>query len=823
MKTLIALAGSIILGTLAVGSPAAAPRSASSSAATTTRVSVSSRAGSQESFVGPTEYATGGSPWAVWVADLNGDARRDVLTLDGSNTGSVLLGTGDGRFERKRTFHTGSWDIADVGDLNGDGKLDLVIASSDEEEEPTVAVLLNRGDGSFAARRAYRTAGPVQWFAIDDVNGDGKPDLVTANALAGVDEDEDEDEEAAVQGSVSVLLNKGDGFFQPRRDYELEHQPNEAELDDLNRDGMPELVIANDDDDSISVLLNRGGGFGTGRDYETGNDPITLAVRDLNGDGKPDLMTLNYYGEEDSGGGSVSVLLNHGDGSFGPRRDYETGELPNSLAVGDLNGDRRADLVTANWDARTVSILINKGDGTFRTKHDYPAGDEPALLAISDLNGDGSPDLVTLADDQNADRVSVLVNNGDGGFPVRRDLETGRGPRDLAIGDLNGDGRRDLVIADGGQLAVSVLLNTMGDGGPFVAPSPLFPHATEYETGRGTVSEAVGDLNGDGRQDLVATNGGSGTVSVLVGRKNGFAPKHEYRVGRLPSWVAIGDLNGDGAPDLAVVNARDDTVSVLLNRGDGSFKEARNYPSGHRPYVVAVGDFDGGGTQDLAIGDAGPIGGLTVSVLLNTGDGTFVNRRAYRTPRAPLSVAVGDLNGDGLPDLVTGNHLRRSVSVLLNAGHGTFEHRRDYRVGRFPRSVAIGDLNGDGAPDLAVANTRDANVSVLLNAGDGRFGEKREYATGTFPSSVVIGDFDGDGAADLATGDLDGWTVCVLPSNADGSFRDPFEYPVPGVPQFLATGDLDGDGRPDLIATLGSSVAVHLNRAAGGSAAAQGP
>jgi hypothetical protein len=789
MKKLIAYAGCILLGALLAGSSYAAPHP----------------------FVGPTEYATAAPPWGVWTADLNGDGNRDVVTVDDSDTVSVLLGNGDGSFERKRSYKTGSVDIADLGDLNGDGRADLAVGNSDEA---TVAVMLNAGNGSFRAGHEYATGGPVQDIEIADLNAAGRPDLLTLNSPSDDENANDENDDEGPAGTVSVLVNRGDGRFGARRDFELKHDWNTYALGDVNRDGAVDLVTANADEDTVSVLLNGGaGGFGSSKDYEAGHEPYDIVIRDLNGDGKPDLAVENYEGsDDDSETGSVSVLLNRGDGTFRPRHDYNTGAEPNSLQVGDLNGDGKADLLTHDWDDRTFSVLANKGDGSFATRRAYPVGDDLGPVAMTDLNGDGDMDLVGVAgDDSDENKAYVFLNDGHGGFPARRDIETGLSPVDLALGDLNGDGRRDLVVADSGQPAVSVFLNTIGKGKPFVAPAAVFPHAQAYDADAVIESVAVGDVNGDGRQDIVTTNRREGTASVLLSRQNGFAEPKKYGVGRAPHWAAIGDLNGDRAADLAVVDTRDDAVSILLNAGNGTFTSKRDYPTGHRPYTVAIGDLDGDGTQDLAVGDAGPINGLTVSVLMNAGDGSFPTRRAYRMPRAPISVALGDVNGDGRMDIVTANHQRLSVSVLLNLGGGTFGSRRDYHVGRVPRSVALGDLNGDGAPDLAVANMRDDRISVLLNAGDGTFADKRDYSTGSASSSVAIADFDGDGAADLATADADGWTVCVFPGKGDGTFGDRLEYPVPDSPGFLATGDVDGDGAPDVVATLRSSVAVHIN------------
>jgi hypothetical protein len=174
--------------------------------------------------------------------------------------------------------------------------------------------------------------------------------------------------------------------------------------------------------------------------FDTGDSPFSVAIEDLNGDAKPDLVTANTYAN------TISVLLSRGDGTFGSKADCGTGNEPHCVVIGDLNGDSKLDLVTANRDANTVSVLLGNGDGSFSTRTDYETGIWPASVAIGDLNGDAKSDLVTA--NYSPSTVSVLLGNGDGTFGVKTDHGTGIGPLSVAIGDVNGDAKPDLATTD---------------------------------------------------------------------------------------------------------------------------------------------------------------------------------------------------------------------------------------------------------------------------------------------------------------------------------------------------------------------------------------
>jgi hypothetical protein len=699
----------------------------------------------------------------VAAGDFNGDGLPDLVVADsgdpyGDGQGvSVLLGNGNGSFQPAGRFAAGIHPFSmAVGDFNGDRIPDLAVISG-----TGLGVLLGNGDGTFQAAQNYAAGSNPRSVAVGDFNGDGTLDLAVANS----------GEQFGTGSGVSVLLGNGDGTFQTVKHYTAGLRSEALAVGDFNGDGIPDLAVGNVGNErgrgaGVSVLLGNGdGSFQAGRFYAAGSHPVSLAARDFNGDGKLDLAFAD---------GNVSVLLGNGDGSFQSARTFNA-DGASFVTVADLNGDRIPDLITRS------SALLGNGDGTFQRARGFAGGRAPVFVAVGDFTGDGVPDLAVA--NSSSDTVSVLRGNGDGSFQAAPSYGfTGSMPTSVAVGDFNGDGVPDLAITDdalGGS--VSVLLGN-GDG--------TFQTGRNFRAGFEPTSLRVGDFNGDGRLDLVAASPAEHQVLVLLGNGNGSfqSPRIiQFPVGSDPQAVAVGDFNGDGIPDLAAANSDSNDVSVLLGNGDGSFRAAINYPVGASPYSLAIGDFNGDGVPDLAVGYNY---GSSVSVLLGNGDGTFRAALNFSSGRFTIAVAAGDFNGDGVSDLAVANadsSVNSTVSVLLSNGDGTFQPVVSYAVGPGPRSVVVGDVNGDGVPDLAV--TINGGVRVVLGNGDGTFqATPVSYLAGSGPFSVAVGDFNGDGAADLAVLNYQSNDVSILLNDGNwsrtppGSTHGPWRHDAQSAP-----------------------------------------
>lgn len=363
----------------------------------------------------------------------------------------------------------------------------------------------------------------------------------------------------------------------------------------------------------------------------------------------------------DPGTGAQAPLFRPAPGS--PLR---CASAPSDVAVADVNGDRKPDLIVAEPSVG-VAVLLGDGAGGFMrapaAATRAPADPEVHLLAVGDVDGDRRLDLAFTSHDSSL--VGILLGDGQGGFrpaPGSPFAALSAGTphnHGLVLADVDGDHRLDIVTSNANDASVSVL---RGDGRGRFAPHPGSP----FRVGRSPYPPALGDLNGDGRLDLVTPDVQGGTLTVLLGSKEGFraGPGSPIRVTARPYYAALGDLDGDGDLDLVVTHDDVSLVSVLLGDGRGGFHPAQGSPldAGSRGWHAAIADIDGDGRADLAIGSAGG-----VIVLRGDATGRFAPAPGSPIPagRGAWTLALADLNGDGAPDLVTVNAEEGTLTVLM--------------------------------------------------------------------------------------------------------------------------------------------------------------
>jgi hypothetical protein len=654
----------------------------------------------------------------ITVADVNADGKLDLLFggLNPQPQIATLLGNGDGTFgapivttpNLTLSLYAYCSSRFGVADLNGDGAVDLIVSDTQNTQ---MYILLGNNTGSFTLGSAFHINSYAGDVWTGDFNGDGHQDFLV---------------QGTISSDVTVFLGNGDGTFQPGVVYgggPAGTNITSLVLADMDGDGHPDMLVSTA---ANTVQILHGNPDGTFATTSSGGATLNsygtvLAVADFNSDGILDIAV--------SDGSGLNILLGTGNLSYANPVPYGLGGYQHTSAVVDFNRDGHLDVALTAPGG--IALLFGTASGTLQSFAVYDMGQSVASLTVADLNGDRIPDIAVA---EGGTGPGILIGNGDGTFTLEAGTSISQGTGTIVLpGDFNGDGKEDLYFT-ANNFGGLVLF---GNGnGTFQPPVDL----TQFQQ-VGFVAAAAGDLNNDGRTDLVSLN--YQAFDVLLGQANETFTLLTDTLYNVQSSInpVIGDFNKDGKADLVVSELTE--IQVFLGNGDGTFTPGRiistqipGIDSLCGPTSMATADLDGDGNLDIVA----PISCTNVAeILYGNGDGTFQNPVLLPLEQGYNTIQIADLNGDHLPDLIFSN--QGIIAIIHNAGNRTYSGESHYLAGTVG-TIAVQDLNGDGFPDLVVASS-GTTVAVLLNQPAGNLSSgiltvSPEPSTYTKPFSMTL-------------------------------------------------------------------------------------
>lgn len=728
-------------------------------------------------------FTTSDQPVAVVSGDIDADGDVDLVVASaGSSTLSVYLNNGEGTFAVMPGISTGFVPaLLEAADLTGDGQPEILVSSSDS---PRLTVFRHDEDTLLRVVAQLDVADrsdPFSQMVVTQLDADGRADLLTIESASG---------------SLRSWLGAGDGTFRSSALFDAFPTASAVAIGDFDGDQVADMAIGHSGEmGQVDIVLGGRNCPGRCNGFAAGRTVRTLLTGDFTGDGHADLALVS--------GERLTLVEGNGDGTFRTHHRLFGGERL-SFWVGDLDRDPLADVLQGDIEGFTSFLQTPGGafeEGGFTSLVPFPPSPPTALytyIAIGDFDGDGAGDFATARPVEG--KVHVNWGSGDGMFQEVEAISVGTEPRSVITADLNGDGRDDLLTANHESNDLT-LLQTMG--------GKVFEQRT-LPGGEGPYRLAMGDMDGDHREDIWVTNADGITIR-LAGETRSFGTEKHLR---LPSNRAfmVTDLNADGFADLVLHSTF--YFIVTLGNGDGTFRSPRVYWAMNLFGAMQSSDANGDGHVDLFVIDYD-----SLSIFLGDGRGEFAGPFNYSTGSAGYSLLTRDNDGDGIADVFAAGYTEPlsdgEVTVLtlgLMRGSGCADARAEYTKGYSQHLIgditfAVADLNADQRPDLVTSGLDD--VAISLATANTELGPRTPLPDSA-RSTVAVGDFDADGRPDVFTASPELDAVTVYANDGAGNFSLRERISVPGDPAALLVADLNGDRHDDVVAGHSGGLTVLL-------------
>ena len=743
-------------------------------------------------FADATYQSTGekSKPYSMVAADLNRDYRSDLIIVNNGGNDLLLLNSYIFRATADQSFDSTGLNAGPlyptVADMNNDGHLDILVTNVDAEN---IVVFMGLGNGSFMQPQSISLWAQSNSHATGDFNKDGRLDIAVA---------------ISTYDTVGIYFIRRNGTVYYGYDctLKLDSQPKSIVVADFNNDGNLDIATANYGTDDVAIL------FGLGNDsfldptyYNLTKDdisPFYIVAADFNNDNFTDLVLAN----DDSP--TITILLNDRYGAFPHAVSIDLDDYYAIwIATGDFENDGRQDIVLTGAGSNVVLILPGNSDGTFSEIYEYIIDGSVSLYGIvsGHFNNDDQLDLAVI--DGLESSVTVVLNTDIANSVEQNiiNLHFGYAPLNMAAGDFNNDNITDIAVVDIGNSMLIVLLMKYGAS---------FANKTTYDQGSGrhSYSMIMGDFDKDNQSDIAVANSGMGTVEILMEYRNGtFRNNITFSTGEnsSPQGIVTADFDRDNRLDLAVVNYLNHNIMVFLNPLRQPSTEPFIYSTGSRsfPNAISSGDFNEDGWTDIVVTNSNTD---AIDVLFGYSYPTFTVNYSKTFSRGSLvtSVVAADFNNDSFWDLAVVLQYRNTIQILIGQSNGTFEEQSSWSVcsNNDQISLVTGDFNNDTHTDLAVACSRSATIQILFGDGIGSFPTNTNEFTGDiWPTFIISDDFNRDGILDIATANRLDNNIGILLGYGNGSFAQQVLYEMldQSRPVWIASDDLNNDNISDLV------------------------